>query len=109
MAQQEFPFQPRGASGTTPAAQTSIAITAAVQQLTLPPIPAEGCSALITVDGASNVAWSFGVSSGLTLGNGVFLLANTQGAFSIPGGVTQMSVIGASAAGTFRVVIGDGV
>ena|ERR1700676_1104600 len=107
--QQDYPFQPRGASGTTPAAQTNIAITAAVQQLTLPPIPAEGCTALITVDGAANVAWSFGASSGLTLGNGVFLLANTRSAFGIPGGTTQMSVIGASAAGTFRVVIGDGV
>ena len=106
--QQNYPFQPRGASGTTPTAQTALAITAAVQQITLPPIPAEGCSMLIAVDGASNVSWSYGVSSGLTISNGVFMLANAKETFSIPGGITQLSVIGASAVGTFRVIVGDG-
>ena len=106
--QQNYPFQPRGASGTTPTAQTALAITAAVQQITLPLIPAEGCSMLIAVDGASNVAWSFGISSGLTISNGVFMLANSKETFGVPGGITQLSVIGASAVGTFRVIIGDG-
>lgn len=106
--QQNYPFQPRGASGTTPTAQAALSITASVQQLTLPSIPAEGCSARIIVDGTANVAWSYGTSSSLSISNGVFMLANTSEVFSIPGGVTQLSVIGASAAGTFRVVIGDG-
>jgi hypothetical protein len=107
--QQNYPFQPRGAQGTTPTAQTAASITAAVTQLTLPPIPAEGCSALIAVDGAANVAWSFGTSSGLTISNGVFMFANSKEIFSIPGGVTTISLIGASAAGTLRVVVGDGM
>lgn len=106
--QQNYPFQPRGASGTTPTAQTALVISAAVQQITLPLIPAEGCSMLIAVDGAANVAWSFGASSGLTINNGVFMLANTKEVFGVPGGTLQLSVIGASAAGTFRVTIGDG-
>lgn len=107
--QQNYAFQPRGASGTTPNAQTNIAVTASVQQLTLPPIPQEGGSMRIVVDGTSNIAWSFGVSSGLTIGNGVHMLANTVEAYSIPGGVTQLSVIGASTGSTMRVIIGDGM
>ena len=106
--QQNYPFQPRGASGATPTAQTSIAISAAVQQLTLPPLPVEGGSMLVAVDGASNIAWCYGVSAGLTIGNGVFMFANTKQVFSIPPGITQLSVIGATAAGVFRVVVGDG-
>lgn len=107
--QQDFPFQPRGATGTTPTAQTALAITAAVQQITLPLMPAEGGSMMISVDGASSVAWSFGVSASLSISNGVFMFANTKEVFGCPGGITQLSVIGASAAGTFRVVIGDGL
>lgn len=106
--QQQYSFQPRGASGTTPAAQTNIAVTAAVQQLTLPPVPAEGGSMRIVVDGTSNIAWSFGVSGSLALGNGVHMLANTIEMFSIPGGITQLSVIGAATGSTLRVMIGDG-
>lgn len=106
--QQNYPFQPRGASGTTPTAQVALSITAAVQQITLPTMPTEGCTALIAVDGSANVAWCYGVSSGLTISNGVFMLANSKESFSIPGGISQLSVIGASALGTFRVVIGDG-
>ena len=106
--QQNFPFQPRGASGATPTAQTSQAITAAVQQLTLPLIPNEGCSILIAVDGGSNIAWSFGVSAGLTIGNGVFMFANSKETFGCPPYTTVISYIGASAVGNIRVIIGDG-
>lgn len=104
---QQYPFQPRGAIGTTPTAQTAQSITAAVSTFNIS-VPADGCSVLIAVDGASNVAWSYGASSGLTLSNGVFMLSNTKETFTMPGGITQMSVIGASASGTFRVIIGDG-
>lgn len=106
--QQQYPFQPRGASGTTPAAQTSQAIAATVTTFSLPNVPVEGCTMMISVDGGANVAWSFGASSGLTMNNGVFMFANSKEAFSVPGGTTQLSVIGASATGTFRVVLGDG-
>lgn len=106
--QQQFPFQPRGASGTTPTAQTNIAVTAAVQQLTLPAIPAEGCSMRVVVDGTANIAWSYGVSSGLTLDNGVHMLAQTVEVYSVPAGTTQLSVIGAATGSTLRVIVGDG-
>lgn len=106
--QQNYPFQPRGGQGTTPTTQATLAITTAVQQLTLPQIPSDGCSMIVSVDGASNVAWSYGVSSGLTINNGVFMFGNTKETFTIPAGVTQLSVIGASAVGTLRVNIGDG-
>ena len=106
--QQNYPFQPRGATGTIPTAQATLAITAAVQQLTIPLIPQEGCSILIAVDGASNIAWSFGVSSGLTIGNGVFMFANSKETFGCPPYTTQISFIGASAVGNIRVTVGDG-
>jgi len=106
--QQQYPFQPRGASGTTPTAQVATTIAATVTTFNIPPMGADGGSILIAVDGTANVAWSYGASTGLTVSNGVFMLANTKETFSIPGGVTQMSVIGASAAGTFRVMVGDG-
>ena len=106
--QQNYPFQPRGALGATPTAQTNLAITAAVQQLTIPLIPQEGCSILIAVDGGSNIAWSFGVATNLTIGNGVFMFANSKETFGCPPYTTQISVIGASALGTIRVIVGDG-
>lgn len=105
--QQQFPFQPRGASGTTPSAQTAQAIAATVSTFSIT-VPADGCTALIAVDGAANIAWSYGASSGLTMNNGVFMFANSKESFTMPGGTTQMSIIGASAAGTFRVILGDG-
>lgn len=106
--QQQYPFQPRGASGNPPAAQASIAVTTAVQQLTLPQIPSEGGSMRIVVDGTANVAWSFGVVAGLTMNNGLPMLANTVESFSIPAGVTQLSVVGSATGSTIRVVVGDG-
>lgn len=106
--QQQYPFQPRGASGATPNAQKNIAVTAAIQQVTLPPIPAEGATMRVVVDGSQNIAWCFGQSAGLTLGNGVHMLAQTVESFTIPGGVTQLSVIAGAAGSTMRIIIGDG-
>lgn len=103
-------FQPSGAQGTTPSVQTNIAVTTAVQQLTLPAgvNAMQGGAMRIVVDGTSNVAWAYGVSSGLTIGNGVHMLANTVETFYLPPGVTQISLIGASTGSTVRVVCGDG-
>jgi hypothetical protein len=106
--QQQYPFQPRGASGNPPAAQASIAVTTAVQQLTLPQLPSEGGTMRVVVDGTSNIAWTFGVAAGLTMNNGVPMLGNTVESFSIPASVTQLSVIGAATGSTLRVVVGDG-
>lgn len=106
--QQDYPFQPIGATGTTPTASTALAVTASVQQITLPAVPRDGGSMRIVVDGTSNIAWSYGVSSSLTMSNGTSMLANTVETFSLPGGTTQLSVIGVSTGSTIRVSVGNG-
>ena len=107
--QQDFPFQPRGATGTTPTAQTNIAVTTGVQQLTLPAVQSEGGTIRIVNEGPANISWSFGVSASLTTGNGVLMLANTVETFGLPGGITQLSVIGTIAGSNMRVICGDGI
>ena len=107
--QQNFPFQPSGAQGTTPTCQAAASITAAVQQITLPITSSDDNAMLVTVDDSTaNVAWSYGVSSSLTISNGCFCRAGTQQVFTLPPGVTQLSFIGSAASGTFRVCVGRG-
>lgn len=110
--QQNFPFQPSGAQGATPSASVAIAITAAVQQITLPATSSDDNAMLIMVDDApgtgARVAWSYGVSSGLAIGNGVPMMPGDTRVFALPPGVTQLSVIGSAATGTFRVCVGRG-
>ena len=106
--QQNYPFQPRGAVGTTPAGQTSIAVTAAVQQLTLPPVPAEGGSMRLVNAGTQTIYWSYGVSASLSTSNGVPMLPNTVETFSVPGGTTQLSVIAGATGSTLIATVGDG-
>jgi hypothetical protein len=103
------PFQPRGATGTTPTVQTVLTISAAVQQLTIPPVSPDGGTMRIVVDGSASVAWSYGTSASLTIDNGCHMLGNTVETFSIPPGITQLSVIGSAAVGKFRVTVGDGI
>jgi len=106
--QQDFPFQPRGATGTTPTANASLAVTASVQQITIPTVSNDGGTMRIVVSGTQEIAWSYGVSSGLSLSNGVSMLANTVESFAIPGGITQLSVVAAATGSTIRVHVGDG-
>lgn len=106
--QQQYPFQPRGAVGTTPNTQVNIAVTSAVQQVNLPVLPSEGVSMRVVVDGTQGIAWSYGSSSGLTVGNGVYMLPNTVEVFNLPPSVTQLSVIAAASGSTLRVILGDG-
>ncbi|CAB3782101.1 hypothetical protein [Paraburkholderia fynbosensis] len=101
-------FQPRGAQGATPAAQAQIAVTTSVQQINLPAVPVQGGTMRMVVDGSANIAWSYGVSASLSMTNGVPMLANTIETFTVPDGVTQLSVIGAAAGSTLRIVVGDG-
>lgn len=103
-----MPFQPSGATGTTPNAQTTVAISTAVQQINLPAASNDANTMVVIVDQSVSVAWSYGVSSGLTLDNGVFLRGPTSAIFALPLGVTQLSVIGSAAVGNFRVVVGIG-
>lgn len=107
--QQNFPFQPSGAQGTTPTCQAAISITTAVQTLNLPATSSDDNAMLVSVDsGTANVAFSYGVSSGLTIGNGCFCRAGSQQVFTLPPGVSALSVIGSAADGTFRVCVGRG-
>jgi hypothetical protein len=106
--QQEFAFQPSGAQGTTPTCQATISLTNAVQQITLPVTSRDDNTMRITIDSTANAAWSYGASSGLTLGNGCFMRTLETGVFTLPPGVTQLSVIGSATNGNFRVTVGRG-
>jgi hypothetical protein len=103
-------FQPRAANQTPPRTQVNGAVTAAVTQINLTDSPFETeCSARFVVDGAQSVAWAYGAQAGLTTGNGVFMLANSVEVFTIPAGITQISVIAAATGSTLRITVGDGV
>ncbi len=106
--QQQYPFAPLGAIGTTPTAQATLAVSAAVQQVTLPIVPSDGCTMRLITDGGTGIAWAAGTSASLTVANGCFQMPNTTFDYSVPSGVTQISVIGASAAGTLRIILGHG-
>lgn len=111
--QQSQPFQPAGAAGpNTPAAQVFIALTTAVQQITLPVVASDNNTMIVIVEGSSNAAWCYGNNSLLSLNNGCFQLGSQTGGtamiYDLPPGTSQLSVIGSAAAGTFRVVVGTG-
>ena len=106
--QQNFPFQPNGINTATPTSQTNIALTAAVQQVTIPTIGSDGGTLRLVADGGTGLSWCLGSNANLTLANGVFMLPNSVETFGVAGNFTQLSVIGASAAGTFRVHVGIG-
>jgi hypothetical protein len=109
--QQSFPFQPRGANQNPPVAQSALAVTTAVQQVSLPGVSPNGSETTmrIVVDGSSNIAWAYGAQAGLTYANGNAMLGNTVETFNVPNGVTQLSVIGAASGSTIRIHIGDGI
>jgi len=106
--QELYPFAPNGAIGTTPTAQTTLAVSAAVQQVTLPIVPQGGCTMRLITDGGTGIAWAAGTAGSMTINNGCFQMPNTTFDYSVPSGVTQISVIGASAAGTLRIILGHG-
>lgn len=109
--QSGFPFLPRGANQNPPVAQDNIATTAGVQTLTLTNTGKVETETTIRVvnQGTDVTAWCFGVQAGLTLGNGEFMLPNTVETFTLPAGITALSVIGSAGGNTFRVMAGDGV
>lgn len=111
--QQSQPFQPAGATESgTPNAQAFVALTTAVQQVTLPAVASDNNTMLVIVEGPSNAAWCYGSNANLTLSNGAFQLGNQVGGttmlYDLPAGTTQLSVIGSAAIGVFRVVVGTG-
>lgn len=104
------PFRPKGLSNpaAAPTGQVPLALTAAVQTLTLPANSSEGGTLRIVVDGGTGLAWCYGVNPLLTINNGEHMLAGSFDTFELEKGWSQISVIGASAAGTIRVHFGEG-
>lgn len=111
-----FPFLPRAANQNPPKAQDNIVTTAAVQTLTLTNTAnaagggTETEATIRVVNQGSDVtAFCFGVQAGLLLANGIVMLPNTVETFTLPQGVTALSVIGSAGGNTLRVTSGDGV
>jgi hypothetical protein len=105
MKPSDFPFQPvPGASNTT-----NLAVTASSQQLTLPTPMANGPQTImLTVIGIQDVFFAMGsVTASLT--TSMPLLAGTTRAFTLPDGVTQISVIAANTGSTIYATLGTGI
>jgi len=99
--QQTYPFQPRGGAAST----TSIAVTAAAQNLTLPVVSQEGGTVLLTNIGTQTVFISF--SGAATIAGSMPVIANTQVSCSV--NLLTLSVIAAAAGSTLYATIGDGI
>lgn len=106
-----FPFQPRASNQTPPAGTTNGAVTAGVTQIALPaPAPYETETTGRFVNSGSQVIyWAYGTQAGLTAANGVPMLPNTVETFTIPAGVSQISVIAAATGSTLYITAGDGM
>lgn len=105
MKPSDFPFQPvPGASNTTNAA-----VTASSAQLTLPTPMANGPQTIMLTNiGTQTVFWAFGsVTASLT--TSMPLLAGTTQSFTLPDGVTQISVIAANTGSILYATLGTGV
>lgn len=105
--QSQFAFLPRAANQNPPVTQVTLAVTTAVQQLAVPQVETE-CTIRIVNDGAAAIAWCFGAQSGLTLSNGVYMIPTSVETFTLPAGITQLSVIGSATGSNIRVHFGDG-
>lgn len=104
----QLAFQPGGSSTNPPTCSAAVVATTSVQVLALPPTLIQNGTMLLVNQGTANVAWCYGNNTGLTMTNGVVVLANTSRVFALPGNVTQLSVIGSAAGSTFSAVVGDG-
>jgi len=107
----DIAFTPLGAliaGGTAPTAQTNGAVTAAVTQITLPAVPADGANARFVAQGTQDIAWCWGSNANLTLQNGVYMSANATETFAVPAQQTQVSVIAGATGTTLRIGLGRG-
>lgn len=106
-----FPFQPRASNQNPPAGTTNGAVTAAVTQINLPgtaPYETETTGRFVN-SGAQTIFWAYGTQAGLTAANGIPMLANTVETFTIPAGVSTISVIAAATGSTLYITAGDGM
>lgn len=109
--QQQYPFQPSGAGQITVASSTTIAVTASAQQVTIPVVSSNGMTMRLANIGTQTVFWLYGnlavTASGTAMG--VPVLANTVETFTVPAGITQLSVIAAAVGSSLYVTVGDGM
>lgn len=108
--QSQFPFSPRASNQTTPAGTANGAVTASVTQITLPngPYDTETVGRFVNI-GTQTIFWAYGTQSSLSVSNGVPMLPNTVETFSLPPGITTISVIAAATGSTLYVTAGDGM
>ncbi len=101
------PCLPDRAYGPTPAASTQVAVTTAVQTLTLP--AANGGNMRLVNNGTAAIAWCYGPAANLSMTNGVVMLPNTVEIFDRNQNAAQLSVIGSAAGSTLIAHIGNGI
>lgn len=106
------PFRPKGLSNPSaaPTGQVpSAVLTLAIQTVNLPASWSEGGALRVVADGGTGAAFTYGTSATLTIDNGEFIIANTSEIFELEKNITQISYIGASAAGKLRFHFGEGM
>ena len=102
--QQQYPFQPNGGAAST----TNGSVTAASTQITLPAVGSDGGTLLLTNIGTQTVFIAYGaVTASLT--TSMPILANSAQTISIPGNVSQLSVIAAATGSTLYATVGGGI
>jgi len=101
------------APAATPDFQASIGLTASPQYLAFPSgmLAGPGSTVYVFADGGSGLAFCFSTANvpALTYSNGLPVPANSVHSFRVPQGATGISVIGQSASGTCRLVLGEGM
>ena len=103
--QQDFPFQVAGGAANT----SNIAVTAASQTFNLAPsVGADGGTMRLVNLGTQTVFIALGtVTASVT--TSMPMLANSAETFSLPGGVTSLSVISTATGSTLYASIGIGL
>ncbi|WP_157903226.1 hypothetical protein [Cupriavidus malaysiensis] len=100
-------FYPSGAAQNPPTAGAALAVTAAVQQISLPATLTRAATVRIANYGTQPIAFAYGTAAGLTMANGVFMLAGTVETFYLPAGTSKLSLIAPGPGSTVYVSVGD--
>lgn len=102
--QQQYPFQPVAGAATT----LSIAVTASNQTFTIPVAPTNGGTMRLINTGSQTIFWAYGTVTS-AVATSTPMLPDTVETFSLPGGVTTLSVIAAATGSTLYCTIGEGM
>lgn len=109
--QSQFAFTPRASNQTTPAGTVNGAVTASVTQINLPtgaPYATETVGRFVN-SGTQTIFWAYGSEASLSPSNGVPMLPNTVETFTLPPGISQISVIAGATGSTLYITAGDGM